>query len=126
MVSQTLAETREEFLIRNRKSFRHWRLKYPEKSLLRLALKRSVVRGSTFSITVGDVVIPTHCPVLGIPLFVGNRQQKDNSPTIDEIHPGGGYVKGNIAVISWRANRLKSDATLEEMRKVVKYYESHR
>jgi|HubBroStandDraft_3_1064219.scaffolds.fasta_scaffold172727_2 hypothetical protein len=104
---------------------RHWRTKYPVRSLVLLARKRAKRRKTKFNISEKDIHIPTRCPVLGIPLFIGNRQLKDNSPTIDEIIPGKGYVKGNVAVISWRANRLKSDATLKEIRRVHRYMELH-
>lgn len=100
---------------------RHWRLKYPERSLHRLAQKRSVQRGTLFTLRPEDIKIPKRCPVLGIELRVGNRELKDNSPTLDEIIPGKGYIKGNVRVISWRANRLKSDASLEEITKVQRY-----
>ncbi len=42
----------------------------------------------------------------------------DNSPTIDRINSSRGYEPGNIEVISWRANRMKGDATAEEHRKI--------
>ena len=41
------------------------------------------------------------------------------SPSLDQIVPGLGYVKGNVQVISHRANTLKSDGTLEEFKKLV-------
>mgnify|MGYP006166398807 FL=1 len=34
-----------------------------------------------------------------------------------------GYVKDNIIVVSMRANRIKSDATVDEIRKVADFYE---
>jgi hypothetical protein len=40
---------------------------------------------------------------------------------IDRIDTSKGYLKDNIKVISWRANRLKSDGTLEELEKIVNY-----
>lgn len=40
------------------------------------------------------------------------------SPSIDRIVPELGYVPGNIAIISWRANDLKKDATADEMRRI--------
>jgi hypothetical protein len=73
-------------------------------------------------ITIGldDIVIPTHCPVFGIELKhgVGSGGFKDHSPTLDRIRPELGYVKSNIVVLSWRANRIKCDGTLEEILKI--------
>ena len=37
--------------------------------------------------------------------------------------PNKGYVKGNIIVVSMRANRIKTDATFDEIRKVADFYE---
>lgn len=49
---------------------------------------------------------------------------RDNSPSLDKLIPDLGYVKGNVAVISWRANRFKSDGTLEEIRMIADWMES--
>lgn len=43
----------------------------------------------------------------------------NNSPTIDRINPKLGYIKGNVWVISNKANRFKNDATLEELELLV-------
>ena len=60
------------------------------------------------------------CPVLGISLIFGSGKQSPNNPSIDCIDPRLRYVKGNIRVISHRANQLKSDVTdAEELQKVV-------
>ena len=63
------------------------------------------------------------CPVLGIPLehkVNGKRDgPRDNSPSVDRFEPARGYVVGNVFVISHRANRLKSDATRQELQKVL-------
>jgi len=56
--------------------------------------------------------------VLGIPLKFGG---KDYAPSMDKIIPALGYVKGNIQIISMRANRIKSNATTEELRLVADY-----
>jgi len=39
----------------------------------------------------------------------------DNSPSLDKLIPELGYVKGNITVMSVRANRIKNDATRQEI-----------
>lgn len=86
-----------------------------ETVLFHLAKQRAALKGLSFEISKSDIVIPAVCPVLGIPLAVGDRKQHDGSPTLDRIDPSKGYVKGNIAVISHRANRLKNNATLHEL-----------
>lgn len=82
--------------------------------------------GIPFNLDVVDVVIPDVCPVLGIKLEWGcGRRQLDKSPTIDRVVPGSGYTKGNVKVISWRANRIKSDATPLELKAVADYATDH-
>lgn len=80
------------------------------------ASSRAKKAGLPFNITQDDVVIPVKCPVLGIPLFKGTGKLGDNSPTLDRVVCELGYTKGNVVVISHRANRIKQDATLPELR----------
>lgn len=42
-----------------------------------------------------------------------------NSFSLDRIIPGKGYVVGNVRIISWRANQLKSNGTVEEFEKII-------
>lgn len=89
------------------------------------ALKcRAKKEGIPFSITLEDLEIPETCPVLGIKLLNwggnGVLDSKDNSPSVDRLLPDLGYVRGNIHIISQRANRIKHNASLEE---VLKLYE---
>lgn len=94
----------------------------PEITLYRLAKVRARTKGLPFNLEPSDIVIPKKCPALDIELVWGcARRQIDCSPTVDRKVPALGYVKGNVAVISWRANRLKSDATLDELRAILKY-----
>lgn len=55
------------------------------------------------------------CPVLGVPLAAGS-QRSSGSPSLDRIRPAQGYVRGNVRVISDRANRLKGACTQEQAR----------
>jgi len=88
---------------------------------------RARKRGLPHDIKASDIEVPTHCPVLGIPLkaWGANKQLQADSPTLDRIIPHLGYVKGNVRVISWRANKIKSDATLEELERIVTYLRGH-
>lgn len=47
----------------------------------------------------------------------------DNSPSIDKVDPELGYIKGNIRVISFKANRMKQDNTKEQLEKLLLYIE---
>lgn len=68
--------------------------------------------------------IPTNlrCPVLGYDLVFGGRKLSPDLASVDRKAPSLGYVKGNIAIISWRANRLKCDCVdPRELQRVVNY-----
>lgn len=97
-----------------------------EQHLISTARARAKRKGIEFCITKKDIHIPTHCPVLGILLCKTNyRGESTSSPSIDRIDNTRGYVPGNVCVISARANRIKNDASLEELKEVVKYLETH-
>ena len=58
------------------------------------------------------------CPVFNIKMQWNKGERKDNTPSLDKIIPKNGYLEGNVAWISHRANRIKSDATKEEVKKI--------
>ena len=86
---------------------------------------RAKAIGVPFDLDIADIVIPPVCPVLGIPIVDQARDGRQGynvkSASVDRILGDLGYVKGNIRVISNRANMLKSDATVEELLAVVAY-----
>lgn len=90
----------------------------PKNMLLRSAKERAKKRGLPFDITTDDFELPTHCPLLGIPL-VSNLGSgaggKFNSYSLDKIDHAKGYVKGNVMVMSHLANSMKSNATKEQL-----------
>ena len=94
----------------------------PERYLYRTAKERAKKYGLEFSIDVADIVIPSNCPVLGIPLIPFSGKFAHNSPSIDRVDNDKGYVKGNILVVSFRANSLKKDATVDELQKLSNFY----
>jgi len=98
--------------------------KDPRAYLLRAAKRRAKKSGREFTITLDDIVIPDVCPVLGTKLIVlSEGYASPDSMSIDRIDNDKGYVPGNICVISYRANVLKKDATLSELKSLVKYLE---
>lgn len=64
------------------------------------------------------------CPILKTPLAAGNLlENRNQSASLDRITPALGYIRGNVQIVSFRANRLKGDGTLEEFRILVDYLE---
>jgi hypothetical protein len=87
--------------------------------MVRRAKHRAKKLNLPFNITTDDIHIPERCPIFGTILQVAVGRHKDASPALDRIVPEKGYVKGNVIVISHRANVLKRDASLEELEKLV-------
>lgn len=92
--------------------------------MVRNARSRARLAGVPFSLKVSDLSVPEVCPVLGIPIIAGagTGSMSDSSPSLDRIQPALGYVPTNVVITSMRANRLKSDATLEEMEALAGFY----
>jgi hypothetical protein len=84
--------------------------------------KRAKQKGTLFDLDIEDIPeIPVYCPILNIKLKANNISAPlDSSPSLDRINPKLGYIKGNVRIICNRANRIKSDATLEELKLILK------
>lgn len=95
----------------------------PRREMFRHAKRRAKAQGVVFDIEVGDINIPNFCPVLGLRLSPGDGNAHDGSPTIDRKVPSLGYTKTNICVISSLANRVKNNATPEQIRLLLEWVE---
>jgi len=92
---------------------------------------RAKKRQMSFTLTLQDVydlVIKTGgiCPVLGFSLKMGGGATdglRDHAPSIDRHKNSEGYHKNNCFVISLMANRLKSNASAEQLKRVAEYAE---
>lgn len=93
----------------------------PRTSMIEMAKHRARRDGVPFEITKFDIEIPPVCPILGVELKVNDGTRGDDSPTLDRVIPKLGYVPGNIAVISHRANQIKNNATADELMSVIEY-----
>lgn len=93
----------------------------PSNELLKKAKQRAKKNGLTFDLTLEDITVPNKCPILGLNLEVGDGKLHDCSPTIDRIDTSLGYLKNNIQVISHKANRMKSDASVSELKLFAKW-----
>lgn len=98
----------------------HRRQESPEQ-LLRVTKSRAKKKGIPFDLVPGDLIYPKKCPYLGIPLkqHLGEGcGPKDDSPSLDRIESSKGYVRGNVEIISHRANMIKNCGTAEEHEKI--------
>lgn len=84
-------------------------------SMWKSAKNRAAKKGLEFNIEESDIIIPAICPLLNIPIMFGTRKDYNSSPSIDRIDNTKGYIKGNIWIISKKANTMKNSATLEEL-----------
>ncbi len=86
------------------------------KKLLSKTKERALQDGIEFNLELEDIIIPTHCPYLGIELthHLGKGYLDSNS-SIDKINPELGYVKGNVQIISRLANQMKNSANKEQL-----------
>lgn len=95
--------------------------KHPARYLHHQARTRARRKGITFDLLVEDVQVPAVCPVLGIPLQINDGCSGPDSPSLDRMDPNQGYVRGNVVVMSHKANTIKSNATLQELEQVVAF-----
>ncbi len=88
----------------------------PEYRMFVSAKHRAKKAGIAFNLELSDIIIPSICPYLGVALLVasGCRRPGPNSPSLDRIDPCGGYVRGNVEVISHRANAIKQNTSFDE------------
>lgn len=87
------------------------------------ARKRAISQNVPFEIAPEDIQIPEVCPILGIVL--SSAGPRDHRPSLDRVVPSRGYTASNIQVISFRANRIKSDASASELLAIAAYVERH-
>lgn len=97
--------------------------KHPDKFLYSNVKRRAKKLGIDFTIDLEDVWIPEYCPVLGVKLErnFGHYGGQACSPSLDRINPLKGYTKGNVQVISMKANVMKNNATEDELLKFAEW-----
>lgn len=110
-------QLRKDYAIRNKESV-----------VLSHARIRARKFGWEFNLTLEDIVIPDVCPILGIPFDYHTTKRIGNSISLDRIDNTKGYTKDNVRVISYKANHMKANATLEELqlfaKNIIKYIQN--
>lgn len=112
------SEHRIEILSHNRNE----RKRNPAMTLMKEAKHRATKKNLKFDIQISDIILPTHCPIFGIPLSFSTGRRMDNSYSLDRVDNTKGYIKGNVLVVSWKANRMKGDASIKDLERLVDFY----
>lgn len=100
--------------------------RYQKWSSNKVVTTLSRLRGSSkrrkleFNLTEEDIIIPEYCPILNVKLSY-DKDKQDYWPSVDRIDNSKGYIKGNIQIISNRANRIKTDSTIEELEILLRF-----
>ena len=106
-------------------------MKYSDISMSFLSYKIGKMKASTKDVTLTAEelleLIPKDlkCPVFGTKFSFGkghNWKYKQNSMSVDRIDNNKGYNKDNIVIVSFKANAMKSSATLKELYQVADFY----
>ena len=90
-------------------------------TMFRDARTRSRKNNLPFNITKEHLksIATDECPIFKTPFEwghsgLGSGKCKPNGPQLDRIVPELGYVEGNVAFISHRANRIKDNGTMQD------------
>ena len=98
-------------------------LKNPLKFILNNAKYRAKKKGIPFDLSEDDLEIPEVCPVFKKP-FIYGCGLNEFSISIDRIDNSKGYVKENVIIVSYKANTMKSNATIVELNLLTNFYNS--
>lgn len=98
---------------------------YRLQMLINASKQRAKSKGREHNITIEDLkaIYPSdgRCPIFGNILEFNEAGFRDSSPSIDRIDSSKGYTIDNIQVISWKANRIKGAASLQDLEMLVAY-----
>lgn len=110
-------EYRKEENRKNRERYHKTKVIRWEAILLQSTKARAKKLGLEHDLELSDIVIPKHCPLLGVELILSQGKPSANSASVDRIDSTKGYTKDNIQIISYKANAMKSNASREELQR---------
>lgn len=88
-------------------------------TIINVLRTRAKVRNLEFDLEADDIPdIPKICPILQVPML----KHTPYTPSVDRMDSSKGYVKGNVWIISQKANGMKSNATMEELLTFSRYW----
>jgi len=118
---------------RKTKKFKNWHNKYkragrrrnPIQYIIESIRSRCKRNNIFFNIKKQDIEINIFCPLLNIPLKTNSLKKHWASMdgySIDRIFPDKGYIKNNVICVSYKANTMKNNLSIEEIELINKNY----
>lgn len=94
----------------------NWKESHAQSHLWSLAKYRAKRVGLEFNLEKEDIKIPEFCPYLNIKLTSHKlKGHLESHMSVDRIDSSKGYIKGNVEIVSYRANAMKQNATKEQL-----------
>lgn len=94
-----------------------------EISLYKHAKERAKDKNIEFTIDINDIIdlikATPICPIRHVPFEKGKGVVCANSMTLDRIDSSKGYIKDNIQLLSFKANTIKNNLSLQELEEFV-------
>ena len=117
---ERIKEYTKEYNLKNKERSKEANIIYREAtleaSLYRSAKRRASKSEIPFSLEPKDIVFPDYCPYLNCKLTrIQGKGHYQTNASIDRIDSSKGYTKDNIEIISYLANRMKAEATKEQL-----------
>lgn len=99
----------------NTKKRESWSRQDFRKKLINQVRARAKTKGLEFNLELEDIPYAETCPLLGCKLIPGTQHDYEYTHSLDRIDPTKGYIKGNVWVMSKKANSMKNNANKEEL-----------
>ena len=107
----------KKYYVENKEKLKAYASSRKEERMFSSIRSRARQKGIDFNLDLEDIKNYNICPVFGFELKRGSDAKVSyDSPSVDRINPELGYVKGNVQVISHKANSMKQNATPQELR----------
>lgn len=97
----------------------------PRIRMWRSSKANASLKGREHTIRYDQIKLPKKCVYLGVLLDYAHPDDREgyinpNMATLDRVDSSKGYIPGNVQVISHLANRMKNNATVDELVKFAK------
>jgi hypothetical protein len=93
------------------------------RAMVNAAFSRSMDNDWEFDQVIKPILMenpPSHCPCCGVELSYGTGN-RTTAASLDRLDATKGYTVGNVFIICFNCNRLKSNATMQDLERIMTY-----